>query len=126
MRAITNKVLIALPPPITETEGKILLVDAENQRNWYGRVFAVGPKVEDVKVGDIVVFHKAGHQKVEYSTLTRSEDYSEAGFLSIVGEMIHGIHSEAEAERLGLRVPELSQIEEDYGLDPIQEALQAT
>lgn len=119
MKAIKDSVLVALPPKVTETKGKILIPGNSEQRNWYGRVFAVGRDCKEVEVGDIVVFHKAGMEQVEYGTLTRSKEYEEAGFISLVEDMVHGIHSEAEAERLELVVPSLEEIEKSYGLDPI-------
>jgi co-chaperonin GroES (HSP10) len=57
--------LLLTPIEKTKTEGGILLPDNNNDPWMYGLVEAVGPKIEDINIGDVVCFYKCDANRIE-------------------------------------------------------------
>lgn len=66
IRPTGTNVLIGIRPVDVVSEGGILIPDFARQREGTARVLEVGSLVTEVAVGDEVVYHMGGLQKVEY------------------------------------------------------------
>lgn len=108
LRAVGYHVLIRPPKRASETDGGILLPDTVDNFSFYGRVIAVGDKVTEVKVGDLVVYVKAGADQVEMDKFSKRRDALGEGFIAATEAMVQAVLSEPYAEKLGLRIKDIA------------------
>ncbi len=60
MKMVSNKILVEQCKTAAVTDGGIALPEASIQVLPYGVVMQIGPKVEEVKVGDAILFNEIG------------------------------------------------------------------
>lgn len=60
-----DRVVVKLPKAKDVTEGGIILPDNAQQMPTEGPVTAIGPLIQDIAVGDVVMFDKYGGTEVD-------------------------------------------------------------
>lgn len=111
MRAVGFHILIQRPKKITETEAGIIVPHNAEMPSYYGRVIAVGGKVEEVAPGDILVYANYGANPVEFDAWSRDQAANQEGFVVVAESMAYAVISEEWARSKGLRIDEIQRAE---------------
>jgi chaperonin GroES len=70
IRTIGERALIVPDEAITQTESGLYIPEDAVQKPVTGRVYAIGGQVEELFVGDRVIFSKYGSVELEYEGVT--------------------------------------------------------
>ena len=73
-----NKYVLVIPDPETSREsehGIITPVNVEQEQKAYGTVKAVGAMIEDIKVGDRVIYGAYAGEKIKFAESSEEVDY---------------------------------------------------
>lgn len=65
MKPLDNRIVLKQVEAPTSTKGGIILPDSALEKPLRGCVTAVGPKVKDISVGDVVLYGKFAHQSFD-------------------------------------------------------------
>jgi len=61
IQAVNDKIVVEVIMQEKVTSGGIILpVNVDKDPQGYGEVLSIGEEVENIKVGDIIIFHKSG------------------------------------------------------------------
>ncbi len=65
LKPLQDRVVVSYSEEIEKTAGGIYVPDSAKEKPQQGKVEAVGKDVEEIKVGDIVLFDRYGGSKVK-------------------------------------------------------------